>query len=139
MKLRAITIALLYTACAVIAYETRLEPDGDVQPGNSYVGVSNNVYCVTNTSWTATRGNLTLTNKATLFVDSANGDWRLKAGSGAIGVGQVFSSEFTDDILGTVRGAAWDVGAYEYAAPAGTFTRSLRFGPQTSTGKVVWQ
>lgn len=63
-------------------------------------------------------GNVTTTNSA-LFVNPSStlssADWRLKSGSTAIGVGTVaptFSK--STDILGTTRGASWDIGAHEY-------------------------
>lgn len=52
------------------------------------------------------------------FTDSANGDCTLVAGSGLIGTGAVDPADplFDDDIEGTTRGAAWDVGAFEYVS-----------------------
>jgi parallel beta-helix repeat protein len=62
-----------------------------------------------------------LATPAQLFVDPANHDYRLKAGSPAINAG-INRSDLTTDILGNSRpsGGATDVGAYEYqSAPAG--------------------
>lgn len=52
------------------------------------------------------------------FTDAANGDFSLKSGSNLIGAGgKAGSGTFSDDIDGTTRGAAWDLGAHEYVAP----------------------
>jgi len=54
-----------------------------------------------------------------IFTDAANGDFTLKAGVALIGAGGMAgSSIFSDDIDGTARGAAWDVGPHEYVASA---------------------
>lgn len=52
------------------------------------------------------------------FEDAAVGDFRLKSGSGLVGTGVADpgSGLFSDDIEKTARGAAWDVGAFEYPA-----------------------
>lgn len=55
------------------------------------------------------------------FVDAANGDFTLKSGSNLIGAASVDPSGSgygSPDIAGTARGAAWDVGPFEYVAPA---------------------
>jgi hypothetical protein len=52
-----------------------------------------------------------------LFVDSANGDYRLKAGSPAVNAG-INLAQLPTDILGVVRpaGSTTDIGAYEYTS-----------------------
>src|SRR5690606_26588469 len=50
-----------------------------------------------------------------IFVDPANGDLRLKAGSPAIGAGLNLAHLFSDDYAGDLRGDVWDMGAYAYA------------------------
>ena len=64
------------------------------------------------------------------YVDAANGDYTLLAGSPAIDVGETIAS-VADDYVGTARpqGAAYDIGAYEFTGAAGsslavTFTAS---------------
>lgn len=56
------------------------------------------------------------------FNDAANGNFSLKVGSGLIGTGVADpgSGLYSDDIAGTARGAAWDVGAFEYVAAGGS-------------------
>jgi hypothetical protein len=55
------------------------------------------------------------------FTDAAGGDFTLKATSALVGAGgKAGSSLFSDDIDGTARGAAWDVGAHEYVSAAAT-------------------
>ncbi len=49
-----------------------------------------------------------------IFVDPENGDFRLQAGSPAIGAGTALNGTFTTDYNGVTRGASWDIGAYEY-------------------------
>jgi hypothetical protein len=52
---------------------------------------------------------------AQLFVDPANGDYRLKAGSPAVDKGAFLATDVPTDILGVTRpkGLGWDIGAYE--------------------------
>ena len=60
------------------------------------------------------------------FEDPANGDFRLKVGSPLIGAGgKAGSGTFSDDIDGTTRGAAWDVGPHEYVAAGPSETNIL--------------
>jgi hypothetical protein len=49
-----------------------------------------------------------------LFVCAASNDFRLQTGSPAIGAGTNLSAFFSADYKGTPRGAAWDMGAYQY-------------------------
>lgn len=44
-------------------------------------------------------------------------NYKLTAGSPAIGVGANLNSYFTTDFDGTTRGTTWDIGAYEYEPP----------------------
>ncbi len=55
------------------------------------------------------------------FTDAAGGDFTLVSGSGLIGTADVDpgSGLFSDDIDGTTRGVAWDVGAFEFVAAGG--------------------
>jgi hypothetical protein len=61
-------------------------------------------------------------NKTFTFVDEAGDDFHLAStDTGAIDVGNTYSSLYTDDIDGVTRSGTWDVGADEYvAAAAGT-------------------
>lgn len=52
------------------------------------------------------------------FVSVAGGNFRLAAGSPAIGQGVQLNSLFTTDADGTVRGTTWDIGAFEATAGA---------------------
>jgi hypothetical protein len=45
------------------------------------------------------------------------GNWALQSGSPAIGAGVQLNSIFTTDILGTTRGAVWDMGAFQSMNP----------------------
>ncbi len=60
----------------------------------------------------------------TPFLDYANKDYRLKAGSSAINAGAALAPingiSFNTDMAGNTRGAdgAWDIGAYEYVSTA---------------------
>ena len=52
---------------------------------------------------------------AAYFVDLANRDYHLDAGSPAIGAGEDLSAFFTDDFEGKSRGTQpFDLGAYRY-------------------------
>ena len=57
---------------------------------------------------------LAISNPAALFVDAANNNYALKAGSPAANAG-TFLTQVTDDIVGTARpqGGVYDIGAYE--------------------------
>ena len=51
------------------------------------------------------------------FTDGSGGNWTLLSTSNLVGAGGMAGSgSFSDDIDGTVRGAAWDVGAHEYVS-----------------------
>jgi len=58
------------------------------------------------------------------FVNAGSADFRLLAGSSAIGAGTSLSSIFTDDYIGTSRpqGINWDIGAYENISPPAALT-----------------
>jgi hypothetical protein len=86
---------------------------------------SNNAYYnCTNTPSTAADAN-----RVALIVDPlvGGGDYSLAAGSAAIGAGYVLVSPYEYDILGASRGAAFDIGAYEYAT-----------GPDTTPAAFSW-
>jgi len=73
-----------------------------------------------------------------LFVDAANNDYRLKAGSPALDAGASLA-DVPEDLLGTARpqGSGWDIGCYEEpssALVAGPVT-GLRF---TERATMVW-
>lgn len=71
-------------------------------------------------------GNQVSLTAADQFVDisGATGDYRLKSGSSLINTGATDTTDLPAaiDIVGTTRpqGSAWDIGAWEYTAPAGT-------------------
>lgn len=71
------------------------------------------------------------------FTDAANGDFSLVAASSLIGSGDVDPGTglFSDDIVGTARGVAWDIGAFEYVGGPATYT--LTYDDNTSTGGAV--
>lgn len=57
------------------------------------------------------------------FTDGSGGDWTLLAASNLVGATADRSAGlFTTDIDGTTRGAAWDVGPFEYVAAGGVTT-----------------
>ncbi len=58
----------------------------------------------------------TMTNNAAGDPLFASGGYTLSSNSPAIGAGYALNSLFTTDIRGLTRGAAWDIGAYEFAA-----------------------
>jgi len=64
-------------------------------------------------------------NSDPLMVSPATGDFRLQSTSPAIGAGAVLSSLFTTDKNGVARGAAWDIGAYEYVSSTVTRRKSI--------------
>ena len=74
------------------------------------------------------------------FTDSANGDYSLKSGTLPIDHGTTLAAAYDDDKAGVTRpkGTAWDMGAYEYEAPAGswivTFTTT---SPCTASAAVA--
>ncbi len=51
---------------------------------------------------------------SSLFVDYAGKDFRLKANSDAIGEGKNLGSAYNTDMFGVLRGASWDIGAFQY-------------------------
>jgi hypothetical protein len=61
-----------------------------------------------------------------IFEDAANGDFRPKAGVALIGAGGMAGAGlFSTDIEGTTRGAAWDVGAFEYVAAGSAIVKII--------------
>jgi hypothetical protein len=74
---------------------------------------------------TGTLGLRSIAYNTTQFANVTAGseDFSLPSGSGLIGVGTDLRADatwpFDYDIMGTTRGATWDVGAFEYVAPAG--------------------
>jgi len=50
-----------------------------------------------------------------MFVNASANDFRLSTNSPAIGAGYALNELFSTDIRGLTRGAAWDIGAYEFA------------------------
>ena len=85
----------------------------------SQIVLENNIY--TGLTWNMKPdqlgpGGVFVKDLATLFVDPAKGDYRLKAGSPAIDAGSDTTELVKTDIAGTPRpqGKAVDVGAYEY-------------------------
>lgn len=129
--------ATLYncTVYGSTTYRAILCADGNVDVYDSAVfGNSDDFYCTTalgTIDYCASDDNDGTNNVAegttggaawpNIFEDAANGDFRLKAGVALIGAGGMAGSGiFSDDIEGTVRGAAWDVGAFEYVAASAT-------------------
>jgi hypothetical protein len=72
------------------------------------------------TGWELGTDEVDVTDPDTLFVSPATRDWRLKAGSVAIDAGIDPTSYYAvgNDLNDAARpaGAAWDIGAYEYAS-----------------------
>jgi hypothetical protein len=70
------------------------------------------------------------------FTDAANGDFTLLATSNLVGAGGMAGSgTFSNDIEGTVRGAAWDVGPYEYVSSG--YTLACDGGSYALTGTAA--
>jgi hypothetical protein len=59
------------------------------------------------------------------MVAPATWNFHLQSTSPAIGAGAVLSSLFTTDKNGVARGAAWDIGAYEYVSSTVTRRKSI--------------
>ena len=68
------------------------------------------------------------------FVDSANGNYQLKAGSLPINAGKALIATYSTALNGVVRpqGGAWDIGAYEYVPQQSTLFVSSVNGTVTS-------
>ena len=66
------------------------------------------------------------------FTNVQNKDFTLSAASQLINVGFDLSGDFTDDNIGTLRAAPWDIGAYEIAS-AGGGSFNVNFGGTTVT------
>ena len=62
------------------------------------------------------------------FTDIVNHNYSLASGSTLIDAGMDLSGTFTDDIIGTTRGATFDVGAFEYVGGATTHEGSISLG-----------
>lgn len=78
--------------------------------------------------WTLESGGITGATTANLFTNYDAGDLTLKAGAVAVDAGVDLSAEgIAADVLGVGRpqGAAWDIGAYEYATPAASTPNPL--------------
>jgi uncharacterized repeat protein (TIGR02543 family) len=56
----------------------------------------------------------------------------IKSGSSLIGGGTNLNTTFTTDIIGTVRGTTWDVGAFEYSSGGSTY--SVTYNGNSNTG-----
>ena len=56
------------------------------------------------------------------YVDAGAGNFHLAASSILRGAGTNLNALFTEDLDGVVRGTAWDIGAYEYAADTGNIS-----------------
>jgi hypothetical protein len=63
------------------------------------------------------------------FVDYAGGDYNPAPSGQLDGAGVDLSGTFTDDIAGNTRSVPWEIGAYEIAAAALTFSLSPDSGP----------
>lgn len=84
--------------------------------GKSFDSASNNA---SSDGTVATLGIGTITNITSAeFLDAANDDYHLAAGSQLIGAGADLSAYFTDDIDGDTR-SSWDIGFDEYVAAGG--------------------
>jgi hypothetical protein len=107
----------------------------------SNVTHTNNIFTALTSAQTAPNGWSLGTGESTstaaaLFTSPGSSDFTLKTGSLAIDAGTPLSSYYTDDVLGVTRpqGAAWDIGAYEYADSPPTTGRSR---PSTKTRKLL--
>jgi hypothetical protein len=79
---------------------------------------TNNIYTALTSAQSDANGFSMGTNEASsttgsVFESPANGNYNLKVGSPAIGVGANLSSYFTEDIAGNPR-TNWDIGTYTY-------------------------
>jgi hypothetical protein len=88
--------------------------------GGSCTG-TNNLYYGAGANATPVWDTSTLVNNDPVFIDSTPDDYTdyaLQATSPAIGAGADLSGTFTRDFVATPRGSTFDIGAFEYLAPA---------------------
>jgi hypothetical protein len=70
-----------------------------------------------------------LTTDFVSYTDDITGDYTPASGGNLDGAGADLSGDFTDDITGATRSVPWEIGAYEIAAAALTFSLSPDSGP----------
>lgn len=99
--------------CAVFGFTTFRSGTG----ASLYTGSYNASDCAADAQDTNSTGGLTFS----ACFESTTGDFRLKAGSPLIGVGNTDATNAPNDITGTARGVgtAGDIGAWEYTAGGG--------------------
>ena len=93
-------------------------------------------FTITTCHTSATASGWTTTAQSTsTFENITDGthDFRLKTGSGLIDVGTTDSTNAANDISGTARSGAYDVGAWEYVSAVGTDATTI----SATTGPVV--
>ncbi len=120
------------TNCAEITWKNNITAGIDkssatVHSNNVYVGLFWNQS--SGYGWTLGAGELVEFNLAKVFVDAAGHNFRLAAGSPALGAGVDLGSLLPADIDGVVRGSRWDIGAYQSGGSTLGSPKNLRVFP----------
>lgn len=106
--------------------------------GNSTPTYTTNASSVASppSGWT---GNIPFSTATFENITSGTHDFRLKAGSGLIGIGTDFTTDVPNDITGTARTSTWDIGAWEDVSGGGgpTYTLTASAGSFSLTGNAA--
>lgn len=98
----------------------------------AYLDATNSFYSTPGIQYYDTAGNPASTpanqfyGGATVGDPKMTGEYRLQAGSAAIGIGTALSTSYTTDLLGLTRSVPWDAGAYKYVSSGFTPAARIR-------------